>query len=83
MGCWAARLVALVGVLVALGVVALAGFGGYLYWKRVDTSESTRTAAVLPGLAIEQIPLIFGYDYQNRGAQPERGRPLAHRGLRA
>jgi Mce-associated membrane protein len=64
MGRFAARLVALVGVLVAVGVVALAGLGGYLYWERVETREAQLTSDTLPGLATEQIPLIFGYDYQ-------------------
>jgi len=64
MGRLAARLVALVGVLVAVGVVALAGLGGYLYWERVETREAQLTSDTLPGLATEQIPLIFGYDYQ-------------------
>ncbi len=64
MGRGAARLLAFVGVLVAVGVVALAGIGGYLYWQRVETTEQKRTADTLPSLAAEQIPLIFGYDYQ-------------------
>jgi Mce-associated membrane protein len=64
MGRLGARLVAFVGVLVAVGVVALAGLGGYLYWDRVETQEAKQTSDALPALATEQIPLIFGYDYQ-------------------
>jgi Mce-associated membrane protein len=56
--------VALVGVLAALGVVALAGFGGAVYWNRVETNGETQARAVLPKLASEQLPHIFGYDYQ-------------------
>ncbi|MDT5249639.1 MAG: hypothetical protein QOJ28_2273, partial [Mycobacterium sp.] len=43
----ATRLVALVGVLAALGIVALAGIGGYVYWNRVETSAETQTSEVL------------------------------------
>ena len=64
MGRVAARLVAFVGVLLAVVVVALAGLGGYLYWERVETREAKQTSDTLPALATEQIPLIFGYDYQ-------------------
>jgi Mce-associated membrane protein len=60
----AARLVALVGVLAALGVIALAGVGGAVYWNRVETSAESQTREVLPKLAAEQLPRIFGYDYQ-------------------
>jgi Mce-associated membrane protein len=61
---FAARLVALVGVLSAVGIIALAGIGGYVYWNRVESSAETQTRAVLPQLASEQLPRIFGYDYQ-------------------
>jgi Mce-associated membrane protein len=61
---FAARLVALLGVLSAVGIIALAGIGGYVYWNRVESSAETQTRAVLPQLASEQLPRIFGYDYQ-------------------
>jgi Mce-associated membrane protein len=61
---FAARLVALLGVLSAVGIIALAGIGGYVYWSRVESSAETQTRAVLPQLASEQLPRIFGYDYQ-------------------
>jgi Mce-associated membrane protein len=64
MGRLAVRLLAFVGVLVVVGVIALAGFVGYRYWQRIETIEAQRTSHTLPDLATEQIPLIFGYDYQ-------------------
>jgi Mce-associated membrane protein len=64
MGRGVARLVALVAVLFAVVAVALAGAGGYLYWDRVQTRAEKQTRDTLPQLAIEQIPVIFGYDYQ-------------------
>lgn len=60
----AVRLVALVGVLAALGVVAMAGLGGYVYWNRVETNAEMQARQVLPKLASDQLPRIFGYDYQ-------------------
>lgn len=64
MGRGTARLLAVVGVLAAVVVVALAAIGGYVYWERVETTEAQRTSDTLPALATKQIPLIFGYDYQ-------------------
>jgi Mce-associated membrane protein len=61
---WTARLLALVGVLAALGAIALAAAGGSLYWQHVEIAAAKRTSETLPALATEQIPLIFGYDYQ-------------------
>jgi Mce-associated membrane protein len=72
----AARLVALVAVLTALGVVALAGIGGYVYWNRVETSAETQTSEVLPKLASEQLPRIFGYDYQTVERSLDAAYPL-------
>jgi Mce-associated membrane protein len=59
-----ARLVAFVGVLAAIGIIALAGIGGAVYWNRIETSAASQTREVLPKLASEQLPHIFGYDYQ-------------------
>lgn len=61
----ATRLVVAVGVLGAAVVITpLASFGGVLYWDRVSATAETQTRDTLPGLAIQQVPLIFGYDYQ-------------------
>jgi Mce-associated membrane protein len=59
-----ARLVALLSAVAALAVVALAGYGGSVYWNRVVTSAEIQTRATLPKLASDQLPHIFGYDYQ-------------------
>ena len=61
---WTTRLLALVGVLAALGAIALAAGSGSLYWQHVESAAAKRTSETLPALATEQIPLIFGYDYQ-------------------
>ena len=75
MGRWTTRVVVLVGVVLAFGFVALVGVGGYLVWTRAQSNaqEATRIAlgpcegGMAPpacGLAAEQIPLVFGYDFQ-------------------
>jgi Mce-associated membrane protein len=61
---WTARLVALVGVVLALGLVALGGLGGYLYWNRTEIRAEEQAREVLPPLAAQQIPMILGFDYQ-------------------
>lgn len=58
------RLVSSVAVVVALGFVALAGVGGWLYWNRVELRGEQTTRAELAPLAAEQIPQVFAYDYQ-------------------
>jgi Mce-associated membrane protein len=60
----AAKLVGLLSVLLACGVVALACIGGSLYWNRVEIRGEQATRADLVPLAREQIPKVFGYDYQ-------------------
>ena len=64
MGNGTARLLAAVGVLLALGVVALGGVGGWLYWDRVQLHDEQTTREELAPLAQQQIPQVFGYDYQ-------------------
>lgn len=54
---------ALVGVL-AVAFIALSALGGAMYWSRVQQRGQEATRAELPSLAIEQIPRVFGYDYQ-------------------
>ena len=72
---WSARLAVLVGVLLAAGFVALAGFGGTLYWNRVERVGEQEARAELPQLAAQQIPIILGFDYQTI----ERSRTDAYR----
>jgi Mce-associated membrane protein len=58
------RLVAALSVLVAVAFVALAGVGGGLYWDRVEQRGEQAARAELAPLAEQQIPKVFGYDYQ-------------------
>ncbi len=53
----------LVGLLAA-AFVALSGFGGYLYWHRVELRGEQQARDDLGPLAKEQVPKIFAYDYQ-------------------
>ncbi|MDY6996002.1 MAG: mammalian cell entry protein [Actinomycetota bacterium] len=56
---WTALLVVL-----AAGVVALSAAGGSLYWDRIQLIGEQRARTELAPLAAEQIPRVFGYDYQ-------------------
>ncbi|MCV7230782.1 mammalian cell entry protein [Mycolicibacterium komossense] len=58
---WLARVAA---ALVVVGIVALAGISGSLYWNRVEMRADQATRAQLAPLAAAQIPKVFGYDYQ-------------------
>jgi Mce-associated membrane protein len=58
------RVAGFLSALLALGVVALAGVGGWLYWNRVELRGEQTTRAELAPLVAEQIPTVFGYDYQ-------------------
>ncbi|MCV7430434.1 MULTISPECIES: mammalian cell entry protein [Mycolicibacterium] len=58
------RLIQAAAVLFALGLVALAAVAGGLYWDRVQARAAAAAEAELPGLAIQQIPMVFGYDFQ-------------------
>jgi len=60
----AAKLAGLVAVVLAVGFVALAAMSGWLYWNRVELRAEESTRAELAPLAAEQIPVVFGYDYQ-------------------
>jgi Mce-associated membrane protein len=53
----------LVGLLAA-AFVGLAGFGGSLYWQRVETRGAQATRDELGPLAQQQIPAVFNYDYK-------------------
>ncbi|MBO0680950.1 nuclear transport factor 2 family protein [Mycolicibacterium sp. S2-37] len=64
MGKWSTRVVGLVATLCAAAFVALAGVGGWLYWERVEIRGAQDARAALEPLAAEQMPKVFGYDYQ-------------------
>ncbi|OLP02975.1 mammalian cell entry protein [Mycolicibacterium porcinum] len=56
-----------VGLLIGLltvAFVALGAVGGSLYWNRVVQRGQEIARAELPAVAAEQIPKVFGYDYQ-------------------
>ncbi|QZT62240.1 nuclear transport factor 2 family protein [Mycolicibacterium austroafricanum] len=61
---WPAKLIAAIGGLLATGFVALSAVGGALYWNRVELNGEEQARAELPSLAAQQIPLVFGFDYQ-------------------
>ncbi|MEO3758281.1 mammalian cell entry protein [Mycobacterium sp. B14F4] len=58
------RVVGTVSVLLAVAFVALAGVGGWLYWNRVEERGEQAAVDELGPLAEQQIPKVFGYDYQ-------------------
>ena len=60
----AAKLVGALSILLACGFVALAGAGGWYYWSGVEIQGENDARAVLVDKAKEQIPKVFGYDYQ-------------------
>ncbi|BBY19424.1 mammalian cell entry protein [Mycolicibacterium litorale] len=64
MGKWPTRLAAVLSVLCATAFVALAAVGGWLFWDRVETRGAQQARAELAPLAAEQVPKVFGYDYQ-------------------
>ncbi len=59
------KLIALVVLVFAVGLVGLSAVGGALYWDRVQTRAMQEASADLPLRTTEEIPpKIFGYDYQ-------------------
>jgi Mce-associated membrane protein len=57
-------LIAAVVSLLATAFVGLAGAGGWFYWDRVQTRGEQAARATLPKLAKDEIPQVFGYDFQ-------------------
>lgn len=64
MGKWPTRLAGALSVLCAAAFIGLAAVGGWLFWDRVQTHGAQQARAELTPLAAEQIPKVFGYDYQ-------------------
>jgi Mce-associated membrane protein len=56
-------LIGLAGLL-AVGFVGLGAVGGALYWNQVELRGEQDARNVLGPLAQQQIPSVFGYDYQ-------------------
>lgn len=75
MGRWTARLAVFAGIVFSVGIIALGGLGGYLYWNRVERIGEDQARTELPELATQQIPIILGYDFQTI----ERSRTDAYR----
>jgi Mce-associated membrane protein len=61
---WVARLLGALTVVFGVAFVAAAGVGGWLYWDRAELHGEQLTRAELGPLAEQQIPKVFGYDYQ-------------------
>lgn len=59
-----AKVIGAVAIVLATGFVALSAVGGWLYWKGVELDGEQQARAELPALAEEQIPRVFGFDYQ-------------------
>ena len=59
-----AKLLGAATILLAAAFVAAAGVGGWLYWDRTELRGEQVTRDQLAPLAAEQIPKVFGYDYQ-------------------
>ncbi len=57
-------LLLVLAVVCAAGVIGLGGGVGWLYWNRVELTGSESTRAELGKTAADQIPKVFGYDYQ-------------------
>ena len=51
-------------VVLGAGIVALGAVGGALYWDRVAVRAEQATRNALMPMAADQIPKVFGYDYQ-------------------
>jgi Mce-associated membrane protein len=64
MGDRLARLVGTLVVLLAVAFVGLGAAGGWLFWNRVERTSEQSTRDQLAPLAAQQIPRVFGYDYQ-------------------
>jgi Mce-associated membrane protein len=50
--------------LLCVAFVAFAAAGGWFYWDRVELRGAELAREELPALAKDQVPKIFGYDYQ-------------------
>ena len=70
-------------ILLAMGFVAFAGVGGWLYWNRVELRGEQVTRDELAPLAAKQIPKVFGYDYQTVERSLNEVYPLLTPGLSA
>jgi Mce-associated membrane protein len=59
-----AKLLGALTIVLAVGFVVAAGIGGWMYWDRVELRGEQVTRDELAPLAAQQIPRVFGYDYQ-------------------
>ncbi|UXA17476.1 mammalian cell entry protein [Mycobacterium sp. SMC-4] len=64
MSTWTARMVGSLTVVLATVVVVLAAVGGALYWGAVQRGGEQSAREEVTPLAREQIPRVFGFDYQ-------------------
>ena len=57
-------LIAVAGSFLAAAIVGMSAAGGWFYWQRVQVEGAEAPRAVLPKLAEQEIPQVFGYDFQ-------------------
>jgi Mce-associated membrane protein len=57
-------LLGLLAAVVVVGIIALGGLAGSLYWDRVQVRAEQATRDAIMPLAAGQIPKVFGYDFQ-------------------
>lgn len=61
---WLTVLLTAATMLAGAVAVALAGWGGALYWDRTAMRAEQATRTTIPALAATQIPKVFGFDFQ-------------------
>jgi Mce-associated membrane protein len=61
---WVTKSLGALTILLAVAFVAAAAIGGGWYWHRTELRGEQLTRDQLAPLAAEQIPRVFGYDYQ-------------------
>jgi Mce-associated membrane protein len=82
MGKWPARLAGVLSVLCAAAFIAIAAVGGIVFWQRVETRGAEQARTELTPLAAEQIPKVFGYDYQTVERSLTEAYPMLAPGFR-
>jgi Mce-associated membrane protein len=75
-------LIAAVVSLLTTAVIGLAAAGGWFYWDRVQTRGEQAARAVLPKLAKDEIPQVFGYDFQTVATTLSEAYPMLTPGYR-
>jgi Mce-associated membrane protein len=69
-------LIAAVVSLLTTAFIGLAAAGGWFYWDRVQTRGEQAARAALPKLAKDEIPQVFGYDFQTVATTLSKAYPM-------